>query len=50
VLVNASAALVAVDRAASFAEGMSLAAESIDSGVAQAKVEQLVRFTSRSDS
>jgi len=50
VRVNASAALVAVGRAASFAEGMSLATESIDSGAAQAKVEQLVRFTSRSDS
>ena len=32
VLVNASAALVSAGRAASFAEGMSLAADSIDSG------------------
>ena len=48
VLVNASAALVAAGRVANFAEGMSLAATSIDSGAAQAKVEQLARFTSRS--
>jgi anthranilate phosphoribosyltransferase len=47
VLVNASAALVAVGRAASFLEGMSMATASIDSGAAQAKVDQLARFTSR---
>jgi anthranilate phosphoribosyltransferase len=45
VLVNASAALVAVGRAADFIEGMALAARSIDSGSAQAKVDRLVRFT-----
>jgi anthranilate phosphoribosyltransferase len=45
VLVNASAALVAAGRAANFVEGMALAARSIDSGSAQAKVDRLVRFT-----
>lgn len=45
VLVNASAALVAAGRAADFIEGMALAARSIDSGSAQAKVDRLVRFT-----
>jgi anthranilate phosphoribosyltransferase len=45
VLVNASAALVAAGRAADFIEGMALAARSIDSGAAQAKVDRLVRFT-----
>ena len=45
VLVNASAALVAAGRAASFLEGMTLAAQSIDSGAAMAKVDRLARFT-----
>jgi anthranilate phosphoribosyltransferase len=45
VLVNASAALVAAGRAGSFEEGAKLAAVSIDSGAARAKLEQLVRFT-----
>jgi len=45
VLVNASAALVAAGRAADFLEGMTMAARSIDSRAAIAKVEQLVRFT-----
>ena len=45
VLVNASAALVAAGRAADFIEGMALAARSIDSGAAQAKLDRLVRFT-----
>jgi anthranilate phosphoribosyltransferase len=45
VLVNASAALVAAGRAADFLEGMTLAAQSIDSGAAMAKVDQLARFT-----
>jgi len=38
VLVNASAALVAVGLAGSFAEGMAAAARSIDSGAARAKL------------
>jgi anthranilate phosphoribosyltransferase len=45
VLVNASAGIVAAGRAASFREGMALAAASIDSGAAQAKADALARFT-----
>jgi anthranilate phosphoribosyltransferase len=45
VLVNASAALVACGRAGGFAEGMSLAARSIDSGAARAKTAQLAKLT-----
>jgi anthranilate phosphoribosyltransferase len=45
VLVNSSAALVAAGRAADFLEGMALAAHSIDTGAARAKLDQLVRFT-----
>ena len=44
VLVNASAGLVAAGRAASFREAMLLAAASIDTGAAAAKVEALARF------
>jgi len=49
VLVNASAALVAAGRAADFLEGMKLAAQSIDSGAAMVKVDQLARFTQSND-
>lgn len=45
VLVNASAALVAAGKASSFADGMKLAADSIDSGRARAKLDQLTAFT-----
>jgi len=45
VLVNASAGLVAAGRAPSFLPAMALAAASIDSGAARAKVEALARFT-----
>jgi anthranilate phosphoribosyltransferase len=45
VLVNSAAALVAAGKAADFGEGMELAARSIDSGAALAKVEALARFT-----
>ncbi|MEO8126015.1 MAG: anthranilate phosphoribosyltransferase [Bryobacteraceae bacterium] len=45
VLVNASAALVVAGKAASFLEGVELAAESIDSGRAREKVEQMARFS-----
>ncbi len=45
VQVNASATLVAAGKACGFLEGMSLAAESIDSGLALRKVEELARFT-----
>jgi len=45
VLANSSAALVAAGRAADFFEGVRLAAESIDSGAARAKLDALVAFT-----
>jgi anthranilate phosphoribosyltransferase len=44
VLVNASAALVAAGKAASFSDGVLLAARSIDTGAAWRKVEALARF------
>jgi anthranilate phosphoribosyltransferase len=44
VLVNAAAALVAAERADSWREGMTLAAQSIDSGAALGKVEALAAF------
>jgi len=47
VLVNASAALVAAGKAASFTEAMGLAADSIDSGAAQGKVEALAALTNQ---
>jgi anthranilate phosphoribosyltransferase len=46
VLVNASAALVAAGKAESLGAAMRLAAESIDSGAAAAKLEALAEFTS----
>ncbi len=42
VLLNAAAALVAAGRAKTFAEGVELAAEAIDSGRAQAKLDELI--------
>jgi anthranilate phosphoribosyltransferase len=45
VLVNAAAALVAAGKARDFREGMLLGGESIDSGKARGKVEDLARFT-----
>jgi anthranilate phosphoribosyltransferase len=45
VLMNAAAALVAAGRADSLAEAMPLAAQSIDSGAARAKLAALVEFT-----
>jgi anthranilate phosphoribosyltransferase len=45
VLANASAALVAAGKAASFLNGVELAAESIDSGRAVQKVEHMARFS-----
>jgi anthranilate phosphoribosyltransferase len=48
VLVNAAAALVAAGQAPDFRQGMAIAAQSIDSGAARAKLEALVRFTNRS--
>ncbi|HEV2289528.1 MAG TPA: anthranilate phosphoribosyltransferase [Candidatus Acidoferrales bacterium] len=45
VLANAAAAFVAAGRASDFREGVRLATESIDSGAAREKLEQLVAFT-----
>ncbi len=45
VLVNSAAALVAAGKARDFQQGMALAAESLDSGAALAKLEALARFT-----
>lgn len=45
VLLNAAAALVAAARANSIADALSLAAHSLDSGAALAKLEALVKFT-----
>lgn len=45
VLMNSAAALVAAGRAQNLHDGMRLAAESIDSGAARAKLQLLVEFT-----
>ena len=50
VLLNAAAALVAASRANHLAEGLPLAAASIDSGRAATKLESLVRFTNTQQS
>ncbi len=47
VLLNAAAALVIADRAASLPEGVEMAAQSIDSGAAAAKIEALATLTSQ---
>ena len=46
VLLNAAAALLIAEKAADLKEGVSVAAQSIDSGAAKAKVEGLARVTS----
>ena len=48
VLLNAGAALYVSEAASSIGEGMSLAAQSIDSGKAGAKLEQLIQMTNAS--
>ena len=45
VLLNAAAALVVADRAATLPEGVALARDAIDSGAARAKVDALRRLT-----
>jgi anthranilate phosphoribosyltransferase len=45
VLLNAAAALAAGGAATNLAEGLSLAAQSIDSGAARAKLEAMVTFS-----
>ncbi len=47
VLLNAAAAFVASDRASDLRGGVGIAAESIDSGKALAKLQQLIEFTNR---
>ncbi len=47
VLANAAAALVAAGRAQNFRAGAALAAEAVDSGAAQAKLDALVSFTQK---
>jgi anthranilate phosphoribosyltransferase len=47
VTANASAALVAAGRVATFLEGAAIAAVSIDSGAARDKVRQLAAFSAR---
>jgi anthranilate phosphoribosyltransferase len=47
VLLNAAAGLVASGRAADFKEGIKLSAESIDSGAALRKLDELKAFTNR---
>ena len=49
VLVNAAAALMAAGRVADPLEGMAMAARSIDSGAAKAKLEALASFTHQAD-
>jgi anthranilate phosphoribosyltransferase len=48
VLLNAAAALVVADKAENIREGMVLAAKSIDSGAAQAKLERMRELTRQS--
>jgi anthranilate phosphoribosyltransferase len=47
VLLNAAAAFVASSKAASFAGGVEIAADSIDSGKAMGKLQSLVEFTNQ---
>ncbi len=47
VLLNAAAALLVAGRAPSIADALPLAAASLDSGAAQAKLDALVEFTNR---
>ncbi|MFO8090634.1 MAG: anthranilate phosphoribosyltransferase [Desulfatiglandaceae bacterium] len=47
VLLNAGAAFVAAGRTGDFREGMELAAQSIDSGRAAGKLDELIAFTQR---
>ena len=44
-VLNAAAALVIADRAATLAEGVALARESIDSGAARGRAERLAAVT-----
>ena len=46
VVANSSAAIVVSGRAADFLEGAQMAAQSIDSGAARKKLDELIAFTS----
>jgi anthranilate phosphoribosyltransferase len=48
VLLNAAAGLVASSNASDFAAGVEMAAESIDSGAAMARLRRLIEFTNQS--
>ncbi len=45
VLLNAAAALMAADKAEDYRKGISLAENAIDSGAAETKLDQLIRFS-----
>ena len=45
VLLNSAAALVAADKAASLTEGVTLAAQTIDSGAAGKKLDRFIEVT-----
>ena len=47
VLMNASAALVAAGKARGFRQGMEMAADSVDSGMAMDKLKQLIKMTGK---
>ena len=47
VLLNAAAAFVASSKAADFAKGVKIAAESIDGGKAMGKLQKLIEFTNQ---
>ena len=47
VLLNAAAAIVVADKAASLKEGVEMAQVSIDSGAARGKIEALKRLTNQ---
>ena len=47
VVVNSAAALLLAHRASDLKEALAIAAESIDSGAARTKLEQLAQLTSR---
>ena len=46
-LANAAGALLAVDRVADYKEGIAVAAESIDGGSAECKLDALIELSQR---
>lgn len=49
VLLNAAGALIAGEAASDWSDGLEIARESIDSGAAKAKLEELIAFTNAAD-